>query len=392
MRPVLYLVNQLPFPPHSGGQLRAAELIRRVSKDFEVHLVAVSEHEPRASSVTAAFEQGCSSVTAIAASATRPRAAPPGVPERVWAYDAADAPQRIRSLLRHIQPALVHIEGYFLMHHLRLAPEIPTFLVEQNVEYLLVEQREALGESRGASWQATREAEHAAWRAARLCGAVTDEDAERMRADIPGLEVRCVPNGWDHDIGLSPERPSGEDGPPVIAFTASYDWAPSRDAAVVLLEDLWPRIHRAEPEATLLMAGSGADEGLRRLASREGVHFAGEVAALGPYLQRASVFLCPLRYGGGVKVKVVEAMRAGCAVVTTPVGVQGLPARLLSAIVVRADWTELSTATIDLLRNPKRLQLLRARAREAGVGLPTWDRSADLLLDAWKDAMSRRTP
>src|SRR5205085_4557180 len=103
--------------------------------------------------------------------------------------------------------------------------------------------------------------------------------------------------------------------------------------------------------------------------------------------QQADVVLCPLRVGGGVKVKVLEALRAGKAIVSTPVGCQGLGAAR-RAVDVASTAEHFAAATAALLNDAS--ARARAEARAAAAQLPTWDAAADALADCWERA-ARRT-
>jgi glycosyltransferase involved in cell wall biosynthesis len=107
-------------------------------------------------------------------------------------------------------------------------------------------------------------------------------------------------------------------------------------------------------------------------------------------LAAADVVLCPLRIGGGVKVKVLEALAAGKAVVTTPVGAQGLGDVVASnGLVVHESIEDLASATGELLRFPQRRRALERRARAAVRRLPSWDDAATALLSCYQMLATR---
>jgi glycosyltransferase involved in cell wall biosynthesis len=116
------------------------------------------------------------------------------------------------------------------------------------------------------------------------------------------------------------------------------------------------------------------------------VEVTGRVPDVAPYLQQADVVLCPLRVGGGVKVKVLEALRAGKAIVSTPVGCQGLGAAR-GAVRVATTAGHFAAATAELLNDaPARAA---AERRAAAAPLPTWDAAAEALADCWERAARR---
>lgn len=101
------------------------------------------------------------------------------------------------------------------------------------------------------------------------------------------------------------------------------------------------------------------------------------------WLDAAQVVVCPLRIGGGVKVKVLEALSRGRAVVATSVGSQGLGDLPAGAIIVRNDAPSLTQACLGLLTSAESRRSQQQRARDAALLLPTWDQAAEALARAW---------
>jgi glycosyltransferase involved in cell wall biosynthesis len=104
---------------------------------------------------------------------------------------------------------------------------------------------------------------------------------------------------------------------------------------------------------------------------------------VGRWLDAADVVVCPLRIGGGVKVKILEALARGCAIVTTPIGMQGLRYLPGNAVVECRDLSAVADACAQLLASPARREQLRERAAQAATLLPTWDEAAAELDAAW---------
>jgi glycosyltransferase involved in cell wall biosynthesis len=112
----------------------------------------------------------------------------------------------------------------------------------------------------------------------------------------------------------------------------------------------------------------------------------GPVSDVVPWLRAARVFVAPLRMGGGVKVKILEALTLGKAVVTTRIGAQGLHRLSPGSLVVADDPDEFADAVARLLvDDPERVRQ-EARARLAARRLPTWDAAAEQLAACWNEA------
>jgi glycosyltransferase involved in cell wall biosynthesis len=288
---------------------------------------------------------------------------------------------------------LVHVEGYFMMQHVPFDIGVPIFLAEENIEYELDRVASRYLGAPGDDWRVTRSLEHKAWKRATLCGAVTDEDVATMKRDIPELNPHWLPPGCDHfSAAHTPADPCLPDRRPNVVFTGNANWPPTRDAIMYLVEEIWPRVLAHVPDAHLALAGSGLVPG--GLPLREvppSVHMLGALASFGPLLDAADVFVCPMRFGGGIKSKILESIYAGCAIVTTAAGGQGLPDAVRNALVIADEPDDFAGAVVHLLTDQQSRNELRSKTAEVAHLLPTWDEAADRLVKAWHEALSDGT-
>jgi glycosyltransferase involved in cell wall biosynthesis len=136
-----------------------------------------------------------------------------------------------------------------------------------------------------------------------------------------------------------------------VGFWGRLAYFANRDAATFLLEQIWPRVRRAKPDATLLVAGADAPLFVRRRNGRDGVTVVSPMAERSGLLRRVRVALLPLRFGSGQSNKVLEAAEASCALVATPEAVRGLDAIAAEAAVER-DPAQLAARVLGLLADP----------------------------------------
>jgi glycosyltransferase involved in cell wall biosynthesis len=134
-----------------------------------------------------------------------------------------------------------------------------------------------------------------------------------------------------------------------LLFVAGFAHAPNVDAAIWFVNDVFPLIRKRHPGIKLYLVGSNPTEGVRELEGG-GVHVTGFVSdeALAGYYRTSKVAVAPLRYGGGMKGKVVEAMRFGIPCVTTPAGAQGFSGTS-EFLSVAEDAASFATAVLRLL-------------------------------------------
>lgn len=165
--------------------------------------------------------------------------------------------------------------------------------------------------------------EGAALKRANAVVAVSERDARTFAADYGIDGVRIIPTGVDLDF-FQYQPPSDQ---PNVVFTGSMDWMANIDGIEFLLREVWPLVHREQPSARMTVVGRDPPDALVEEARRAGYQweFTGWVPETRPWVWNAAVFVVPLRVGGGTRLKVWEAMAMGSVVVSTDLGVEGLP-------------------------------------------------------------------
>lgn len=175
----------------------------------------------------------------------------------------------------------------------------------------------------------------------------SEEEAAQVRSMAPGVNAMAVPLYCFHpiecDTGFNLAERQG------ILFVAGFGHPPNVDAACWLVERILPRVRAHLPQVRLSLVGSNPTEEVKALAG-DGVEVMGYVddATLASLYRAARVVVAPLRFGAGVKLKVLESMAHGVPVVTTSVGAQGLP-DLHEVVPVSDDSDRIADALIDLL-------------------------------------------
>lgn len=199
---------------------------------------------------------------------------------------------------------------------------------------------------------------------------VSDVDREEARTLVPEANVASIPNGVDIDY-FAPVAASGRPGHRIV-FTGDMAYAPNRDAAVFLIEQVLPRIP-AEFDAHLYLVGQRPDDALRAMAGPQ-VTITGFVDDLRPYLADASVYLAPLRFGSGIKNKVLEAMAMGCIVAGTTISFEGIACTPQhDCLLVEAEGAAIAAMLAQVFAAPDAYAAYRQRARQLVQDQYSWD-------------------
>jgi glycosyltransferase involved in cell wall biosynthesis len=160
------------------------------------------------------------------------------------------------------------------------------------------------------------------------------------------------------------------------------DWLPNEDAMIHFCSHVLPLIRADEPAAHLSIVGRAPTPAVRKLADDAGIHVTGRVDDVRPYVRDASVYVVPLRIGGGTRLKIFEAMAMGKAVVSTTVGAEGLPIVSGEHLVTADDPHTFARAVVRLMRDADRRERLGSAARALVLARYDWSAVAGSLDDA----------
>jgi glycosyltransferase involved in cell wall biosynthesis len=205
---------------------------------------------------------------------------------------------------------------------------------------------------------------------------VSPTDAQRLRGLVPAARVEVVANGVD----AGPE-PAPLPADPVLGFHGSFEARHNVDAAEVLVREVLPRVRARVPGARVLLVGRSPGPEVRALVG-DGVELRADVPDVAAALADVAVYAAPLVSGWGLKNKVLEAMAAGRAVVTTPLGSAGIGAG--DGVVEAPDAPALADAVARLLDDRDRLAATGRAGRARVVADFTWAGSARAMEAVWR--------
>jgi polysaccharide biosynthesis protein PslH len=198
----------------------------------------------------------------------------------------------------------------------------------------------------------------------------TEDDRALLRSVVPDLRVATIPLGID--LPDEPLSPLGTDGS--VIFVGGYAHQPNADAALRLAQAIMPRVRRdAGPTKLVLVGDRPTPEMAAAAGSRDEVEITGRVASVEPYVDRAAVVALPIRIGGGMRVKLLEALAAGKAVVASPVAAAGLPLRDREQLILARTDAEFGEAIVALLHDERRREQLGRAARTWAVAHLSWE-------------------
>jgi len=295
---------------------------------------------------------------------------------------------------------LVNVEFPYLAR-LRLrqappgSPPPPLIIDAHEIAYDMVRQfaRRRGGVGRSVygelNWRKLRREELAAFRGADGVYTCSSEDRDRVLAEVPTVSTAVVPNAADVEYYRARPGDPAPDGRTVLFF-GLLSTVPNVDGASWFVREMWPRITARRPDARLQILGKDPTPAVRALAA-PGVEVIGFVEDLRPHLAQAAVIVVPLRLGGGTRLKIVEAMAMGKAIISTTLGAEGIEATAGRDLLVADEPEGFVRAVVRVLEEPALGAELGAAARKLAVQRYAWSSAAAELERFLRAVIARRT-
>lgn len=221
-------------------------------------------------------------------------------------------------------------------------------------------------------------------------GIVTvSESDKRLLEDAYGARsVFAIPTGIDTEY-FSPAHNLTDNHS--LVFTGSMDWLPNEDALLYFAQDILGQIKKEVPSVTLTVVGRNPSRHLKRELSRHPeIMVVGRVPDVRPYIGSHAVYIIPLRIGGGTRIKAYEALAMGKAMVSTAVGVEGLPLRDGEHFLMADTADQFALAVTALLKDTERRRALGETACRFVQDNFSWANAGQTFADACVAVMNRR--
>lgn len=306
--------------------------------------------------------------------------------ERFWSAAHADS---LKERIAAARPNLVLMEGVYLALYIdavrRAAPRLPVVLRAHNVEYQIWERYAAAERPGPRRWyfqHLVRRGEiFEREQLPRFDGvaALTAEDAAHFRRLGYSGPLAVLPPGVEPPENAAPTPTEANS----LCFLGSLEWLPNLQGLDWFLDEVWPRLRRLRPDAQFHIAGRNPPDGLYARAG-DGVTVHGPVPDALEFLGRYGAVVVPLLSGSGIRMKILEAMAWGKAVVTTPVGAEGIDAPEGHALRRAADPEAFAQACAALLDAPDEAARMGAAARAWVIDRFGWAALAPRYLDFFR--------
>jgi glycosyltransferase involved in cell wall biosynthesis len=403
---ILWLSHFLPYPPKGGALQRSHNLLLQAARRHEVHLVSLNQRSilPTPEDVeeaTGFLSNLCKRVEVFPI--------PSDAAKWCWVTMAMvsylkPSPYDVnwltnRSMGRFLDGLsktetfdLIHVDTIGLYPYISAFTETPVVLNHHNIESHMMRRRFEKEKKGLNKIYFHRESAKLKRMEQSVCGkcavnlVVSQLDGIRLKENAGDVRIFVISNGVDieyfHPIKAIGERREG------LIFAGAMDWYPNREAVLFFLKEIWPKLHKEKPERHATFLGRNPPSELLEAAKNSAVLVPGFVDDVRPYLDDAGIYVCPIRDGGGTRLKILDALAMAKPLVATGLGVEGLD--LVDGVhYLRAETAEEFVDQINRLeQNPQLCQILAMAGQRFVQERFSWDVIGKKLDDAYQEAAS----
>jgi glycosyltransferase involved in cell wall biosynthesis len=391
---VLFLSQIVPYPPHGGVLQRGYNIIRQMSRFYDIHLLAFIHPDILGSTVM--IEESRKELSKFCQDIEYFQLWPKQsvfhkyfaflfgfftkYPFSVVAHRSKHFQNRLAEIIANRSVDLVHYDTIGLAQFLGNTITCPTVLVHHNIESQLMARRASVESNLLAKLYLNLQAKRLDNYEAQVsplfsCNIMMSEsDEKNLQGKAPGVVTSVLPNGVDTEYF----KPRLGSETTALIYTGGMNMFANKNAVLYFLTEIWPKIKSQHQDCVFYAIGQDPPVELDQIARNDpSVIVTGYVDDVRPYIARAAVYVVPLRVGGGTRLKVVDAMAQGKAIVSTSLGCEGITVSPGKNIIF-ADTPDLFAREVNiLLQDESKRQEIGKAARNMVKKSYSWDMIGD---------------
>lgn len=385
---ILWLSHLIPYPPKGGVLQRAYYLLREAAKYHQVDLLAFNQPGligPLFNSVDEGVDEAkshlggfCNNLKffdiqsekssfgryylAIKSLITKD-------PYNINWLKSAEYSNAVRQFIDESQYDLVHFDTISLIPFIEDVGNLPVVLDHHNIESHMLIRRGEKESNALKSWYFRQEGERLQRIEEEICKRValnitcSDMDSERLFSISPHSRVESVPNGVDESFFLAAD--DDREIKNKLLFVGTLNWYPNIEAVNFIAENLWEKLKKEIPTVVFDIVGVNPPSSILSLSQSDAnfqVH--GFVDDVRTYFSAADIFVCPIQDGGGTKLKILDAMSMGKAIVAHPIACEGIAVVDNESVCFADTAEEYVEIIVRLLNDPIEIKRLGTAARK----------------------------
>ncbi|MFN8282597.1 MAG: glycosyltransferase family 4 protein [Chitinophagales bacterium] len=381
MMKVLMLTPTLPFPPHSGGVIKSNKVAHFLAEKYQLSIACFLKNDDV--SYKEEFLQNIRLYDFFSLPLDVPRTAKnlvlsnlQGIPLNLYRNKSQDFKNKIDSIIH--QYDIVFCDHYVMFQYIPKAYKGKIVLHEHNCEYLIWKryadiEKNALKKIAllNQAWR-IKNYEHEICKRATTILAAPNDIKELVKIGADKNKFYETYHLGDDELLTFPDLKFNH-SENALLYIGTLSWEANIDGLIWFYEEIWSLVKQQNPGIKLYIVGKNPDDRLKAMAEKDAqIILTGFVKDVEPYFQKCNVFITPLRFGSGIKVKVINALYRGIPCVTTSIGTEGLKTKDGFDIFSQDDKNAFADAIHTLLNNEKKWKDISKHARETANKYYTW--------------------
>lgn len=360
---ILFLTKEIPYPANNGHRMRTSNLLQGLERKNRVHLVCQQKADMAQAKWRVYWQ------AAIGLFST--------LPFSIKRRYSPRMKKEINRILEEKTIDLIFCDSLYQAPYVSLNGNMKV-LCEHNIESMIIYRYLKLEKNifkKIYAWTEflkMRGYEHKMWKSFDRCFVVSEKDRAMMGSRINKENIGVIPNGVDTKY-FSPQNT--ESKPFSLIYTGQLNWHPNEDAVIYFLENIYPLIKKQIPQTSFYLVGKGASPRIKRYAERDAaITITGYVEDIRCLIAQANIFVVPLRIGSGTRLKILEALAMGKAIVSTSVGCEGIEVTDGKNIVIADKPALFASRVIEMFNHPSLVKKIGAAGRALAEEKYSWQK------------------
>jgi sugar transferase (PEP-CTERM/EpsH1 system associated) len=383
---ILQITPRIPYPPDDGGKIGIFNITKYLSmRGHKITLLSLDSIPVKDMSglekfcnVEPVFANTSNSYLKMFLNLFSPS------PYTMSKYYIKDFETKLYNLLKKNRFDIVHIDSLHMAYYGKMIKSyfnIPIVLREHNVESVIWERYYQESSNllkkiyAGMQFKKVYKYESKILEVFDKCLMITKEDEKRIKQMNPKIKTAVVPAGVDTSKFFPMDIP---EEPYSIVSVASMDWMPNIDGVIWFYKKIFPKIKREIPSAKLYIVGKNPPLEIKNIVDKN-VIVTGYVEDVREYIAKAAVFIVPLKVGGGMRIKILNALAMSKAIVSTSVGCEGIEVTDGKNICVANREEDFARKIIELMLDREKRERIGKNGLELIRKKYTWEKMASLI-------------
>lgn len=387
MKKILIISPYFPFPARDGGKVRLYNLIKHLSYNNKIYLLAYVEPNADKNCVELAKEF-CTGVFPVLREEEK-RIIANDIPRSVSFFYTQAMIDKLQEVLDMVKPDVVQLDFLIMTQYVKHIKNIPVFYTEHDMSVLVFNQsfhdRDLNDTDRFFEWKKLINYEKHILDYFCSVMVLTDRDKSLIENLNKNVKATIIPTGVDTEF-YKPNVYFNEEKS--LVFVGHYRHFPNLDAIVYFVKNIYPKIVEKIPNIKLYIVGSGVTKHVENLQNKN-IIVTGELEDIREYLRKPNIFVAPVRLGGGIKGKVLEAMAMGVPVVATKEAVSGIDYANNNFALVSDNVDCFAKNVIKLVENDNLYKELSNNSRKITEQYYNWTNIAKKLNDFYSGKLNK---